>query len=205
MKDIVVLNGIHTAGKSTIGSELGKRCGFSYYPEIGKVIRQEWEAQTGSLGAPAALSDAFDLEVMTRESDRDAVLLTDPNLPIVETWHTGNMAYLIARNREHMVSEYANRFSDTLQTFRPMIVYVTVSEETFRQRADQYTHFNDMDALFAFYQRVDYATRELCSRYNLHPIYLSNEGDLNESVTLLTRELSERNIVWETHRRSIEY
>lgn len=93
MKKIIVFNGVHGAGKSTLAQLFVERNqGFAYFPEIGGQLRQEV-----SYNALQSKED-FDLEVMKRELRRDAQLFTDPKTPVVEIWHIGNMAYALARN-----------------------------------------------------------------------------------------------------------
>lgn len=93
MKKIIVSNGVHGAGKSTIGRLfVDRNRGFAYFPEIGGQLRREV-----SYNALQSKED-FDLEVIKRELARDEQLLISPNTPVVETWHIGNMAYALARN-----------------------------------------------------------------------------------------------------------
>ena len=91
---IVILNGIHGAGKTTHGRMLKSlRPGeFSYFPEIGGQLRSEVDYNMLKSGV------AFDMEVMRRELDRDRDLQTCLNMPVVETWHVGNLAYILERS-----------------------------------------------------------------------------------------------------------
>ncbi|HKZ41260.1 MAG TPA: hypothetical protein VJ044_09890 [Candidatus Hodarchaeales archaeon] len=93
-KPILILNGIHGAGKTTHGRMLKSlRPGeFSYFPEIGGQLRSEVDYNMLKSGV------AFDMEVMRRELDRDRDLQTCLNMPVVETWHVGNLAYILERS-----------------------------------------------------------------------------------------------------------
>lgn len=80
MKQIIVLNGIHGSGKSTLGTRLEQSSPqFSYFYEIGGKLRTEVNYNTMKSGLE------FDTEVMNREIARDGVLLKAQTVPIVET------------------------------------------------------------------------------------------------------------------------
>lgn len=94
MKKIFVFNGIHGSGKTTLAENLALQHPGTYvfYPEVGRKLREEVDYNSLESG------EDFDREVMRRELERDKLLLAETRIPLVETWHIGNIGYLAARS-----------------------------------------------------------------------------------------------------------
>jgi len=88
-KRILVLSGVHSAGKSTIGKAMSNDDNFAYYDEIGRRLRCR---VTCTVLASCFL---FDREIMTLELERDRTLKQDARIPVVESWHIGNVAFAL--------------------------------------------------------------------------------------------------------------
>lgn len=186
MKKIVVFNGIHGAGKSTVARLFAERNGgFTYYPEIGGQLRQEV-----SYNALQSKED-FDLEVMRRELARDRQLFIDPKIPLVETWHVGNMAYALTRN-PHLFPSYQKDLNKQLLLFDPTAILLDIGWDTFRSRATEKIASDQVDILMAFYQGVLENTIKIYGQFDIPYVRVRNEGDLGESIEIVAEDLIHR-------------
>lgn len=186
MKKILVFNGVHGAGKSTIARLFVERDrGFAYFPEIGGQLRREV-----SYNALQSKED-FDLEVMKREMARDKQLLIDPKIPVIETWHIGNMAYALARN-PHLFPNYREGLSKQLLLFDPTAILLDIAWDTFRLRTTEKIASGQVDRLIAFYQEVLENTVKIYGQFDIPYFRVKNEGDLGESIETVGEKLIHR-------------
>lgn len=126
-KRIAVMLGPHSSGKTTLGRALAG-IGLPYFEEIGSVLRSTVdEAVTNS-------QEWFDAEVMHRELDRDALLLSQVTTPVIESWHLGNLAFALARKSTNVLDRYFPAVRERLAVFSPMIVRLEISDDEFLQR-----------------------------------------------------------------------
>ena len=117
---LVVLCGLPGAGKSSVGRLLERDSRqFRFWPEIGGLRHAEFG------GYPWDKDPAFDQKIMDDEFERDQRLANGQHIPIVETWHFGNMAF--ARIRSPSVfNSYGSRLTGTMDFFRPTMLLLDV-------------------------------------------------------------------------------
>lgn len=191
MKKILVFNGVHGAGKSTIARLFVERNrGFAYFPEIGGQLRREV-----SYNALHSKED-FDLEVMKREMARDKQLLIDPKTPVVETWHIGNMAYALARNPQ-LFEVYRGAITKQLRLFEPTGIMLDITWDTFRSRITEKIGADEIDKLTAFYQEVLNNTIEAYKQFEIPHFRVKNEDFPDESIKIAQEELVQRGFLFE--------
>ena len=176
MRDIIVLNGKHQAGKTTLGTMLLERSNnFTFFPEIGGQLRHE--VAYNSLES----SEPFDREVMRRELARSQEILQCPKIPVVETWHPGNIAYAEQRS-PGMVPEYLARVENELEMFNPIPVIVDVTEPTFRARITEHIHPDEVGKLAEFYQGIFQSTVGFYIRHKIQPLFVNGELPVQQSL-----------------------
>ena len=190
MKEIIVVNGVHGSGKSTIAQMLvkdqGDRCAF--FTEIGGQLRRE-------VGYNALQSsETFDDEVMRRELLRDRDLLRCNTTPVVETWHIGNLGYAKVRSPK-MVINYFRAFEEQLGLFEPTVVILEIGWETFRQRATERIKPGQMEELINFYSRIFEEIHRICDYYQIKNFSVNNDGRLDTSFKKVKKGLHERDII----------
>jgi len=180
MKTIYVFNGRHGAGKTTLAKNLAERYPdiFAFYPEIGRQVREEVSYNALQSGMD------FDIEVMRRELERDHNLLTETKIPLVETWHIGNIGYLAARSPD-LIPEYKTYLIEQLRLFKPRAIFVEISDDVFRSRITERIKSDQVNRLIEFYDIITQTTRHLYRDFNIPFITINNEGLLREVMAKL--------------------
>jgi hypothetical protein len=193
MKEILVFNGVHSSGKSTLAQSFSREHeGFTYFHEIGGQLRQEVTYNALESG------ESFDIEVMKREIARDYEILNCTNTPLVETWHLGNMAYALTRAPK-LFDKYKIAFEQQLELFMPRAVLVLINWDIFRKRATEKIPLDQMDELVDFYDKVLEHTYKIYETFNIDYFHVKNEGLFQESIAslrdgLIIRELLKEGI-----------
>lgn len=180
----LVLNGIHTAGKTTIGSHLADE-GYDYYPEIAaQLIEQE-----GFAGSTSG-TDQFQRTVYERECERDARLLDEGRNAVIETWHPGTIAHAMEVASRELVERMQNHLEETLSRTDVEVtaVFLSVPPERIPERSDR---FDEADAdVIDFYERVRDNTKAVYCEYDIPHVEVETDGDV-ETAKQRVRSLTE--------------
>lgn len=185
-KKIVVFNGVHGAGKSTIVQALAaQKSQFVAYPEVGRLIREEVTYNALESG------EAFDREVIKRELAQDSILTTVTHVPLVETWHIGNLGYMQART-PHLIEEYTAILEKQLTVIDPICIFVHIDWDLFRRRATEKIKPDQMDELVRFFSVIKDTTLELYKQLGLAYFTVENQGDLQVSTQLVSEYIDQR-------------
>ena len=156
MRNLVVLLGVHGAGKTTFGLSLPADR-YAFYGEIGTQLRAAVD-----FGVTSPQED-FDREVMLREVQRDDELLTESRIPVVETWHIGNLAFALARGSNVIAMQYRQVMTRQLAHFDVAAIVLTLPDEEFLSRATE-KKTSPSDAL-RFYREVEQYQHSLLKEY----------------------------------------
>ncbi|NTU47340.1 hypothetical protein HGA88_07000 [Candidatus Roizmanbacteria bacterium] len=188
MKKIVVLNGIHGSGKSTLGKRVTEKDSrFKYFGEIGEQVYTEVHYKN------LRSYEAYDSEIFRREIARDAKLLETPEIPVVETWHIENLAYASVRSPQ-LRDYFKQMFERQLHFFDPVVVFISIDWDTFRERSKKGNNNHQMDTLVAFTERVQSQLLEIYDEYGIRPLQVRNEGRVEDTVTELYEGLVMRGL-----------
>lgn len=183
-KRIIVVNGIHGAGKSSLAEDLVQHDRrFVFFPEIGRQVRSEVTYNALESGEP------FDRVVMTRELARDEILLKETAIPIVETWHIGNIAYLHART-PRLIDEYKEHLQKKLEMFDPFCFFITIDWNVFRLRATEQIRSEEMESLIAFYKIIRDSTLSLYEDFGLSYRRFDNQSNFSAKVEDFKKEVA---------------
>lgn len=187
MKKIFVFNGIHGSGKTTLAENLALQHPETYvfYPEVGRKLREEVDYNSLESG------EDFDRVVMRRELERDKFLLAETRIPLVETWHIGNIGYLAARSPQ-LITEYEVTLRKQLGFFDPVAVFVDISWQTFRQRISEKIQPSQVEELIQFYKLIAAKTFDVYRELGIAHTLVNNEGKLDEGLLVLRREIESR-------------
>ncbi|MCO4756114.1 MAG: hypothetical protein KC478_16650 [Bacteriovoracaceae bacterium] len=130
------LVGAHTAGKTSIGKRLLHESHIDYFGhEIGKEYFYSGDLDPDTAGV------AYEHAITKQEVDRDHLIFNNykDSTCVLETWHIGNLAYLLTRNPsgEKELIEVIKR-SPIIESVD--IIYLTVSRDNIISRT---TNFKD--------------------------------------------------------------
>lgn len=183
MKRIIVLNGVHSSGKSTIGKSLAERDNrLEFFYEIGGELRDEVDYNS------LTTYDEYDAEIFRRELLRDSKLIDTVRIPVVETWHVGNIAYAMLRSPS-LVPGLLSGFEARLKVFDPVFIAVTIDSETFLKRARENIVPYETEEAMSFFRKVYENMIELYGRYQLNYFEIENNGGIEGAIDNAAREL----------------
>jgi hypothetical protein len=171
-KRLVVTNGVHGAGKTTVGKMVAESLAIPHKEEIGGKLRHQVDYNA------LQSSSGFDREVMRRELLRDHELLRDDSTDafIVETWHTGNIAYALQRSPD-IASAYIEEFRKLLPRFGALHIMFLIDNQNFLQRSTEKISPEDTGKLLDFYLAVAGHTRFLYNSLGLKNSEIDNNGE----------------------------
>lgn len=175
-KPIIVSNGIHGAGKTTISKSLADRhqiLDFQY--EIGGHLRQQ---VTFNALSPV---QSFDEQVMRAELARDKGLLHSGKIPIVETWHVGNIAYAQKRSPE-VAGLYRIAFERQMQHFMPYGLFFDIDDSTFFERMTERVSQGEHSQLLDFYRGIQSAILNLYQEYAIPYQRIVNTNTIEQAL-----------------------
>lgn len=173
-KRILIFNGVHGSGKSTLAKRLVAGDGrYVYFPEIGAQLRSEVNFDVLHSGYD------FDTEIMRRELSRDIDLIESPSIPVVETWHFGNLAYILSRN-PNLYKNYKDKTEEQLERFVPEVISIDIGEKTFRDRVTEKVSPADFERLVDFYRGIRENLEKVYADFNIIPLKIMNEGPIEE-------------------------
>lgn len=176
MKKMVVFNGVSSSGKTTLAKILAEKLeGTQFFDEIGGALRKNV-----SYNVLQPIRD-FDKEVMKRELLRDTEVIRCEKTPMVETWHLGNMAYILTRNPS-LFSIYAKILKQKLEVFQPFAVLVNINSETFRHRIREKLEVTNMEQIEEFYRLIFKNTCTLYDSFRIDYKIIDNNGEISNSV-----------------------
>ncbi len=182
-KHLVVLNGPHGAGKSTIGRSLAVKFAAPYLEEIGGKLRGE--VKYNSLDS----TSEFDREVMRRELLRDHQTLRDSSatISIVETWHTGNIAYALKRSPD-IALKYIEILRKQLLNFEVHHLQFVVSDEVFLKRVSENVGRDELYKLLLFYKDINKFTKDLYQSFGFRNVEIDNSDSLKVATDQSEKE-----------------
>lgn len=177
MKMIIVLSGIHSSGKSTLGRSLGEQ-GYAYVLEI--VERFIEQGITTGVKAEPTLDEM----IMEAEFQRDKYLFRSARDPIiVETWHPGNIAYATLRN-PIVATRYKKRFGPIAKHHRIYGIYLRIGDHTFLERTRKYIGQDALQAI-EFFHNLEQTTLACYRDFQLPLI----EIDAVASIAVVQRKV----------------
>ncbi len=181
-KRIIVFNGMHSAGKTELATILAKNNKAHYHYEIGRKLHSEVDYHS------LTSFDDYDTEIMRRELERDRELLLKPELPIVETWHVGDMAYAMQRSPS-VIPLWNEKLQEALRVFDPLCILVKISDETFRKRGVRGEIMDDFEEMLLFYKKLSRDTVQIYKAFNIPYVEISNDGELAETLSEITKRI----------------
>ncbi len=188
-KQILVMNGVHASGKTTIANLLRRAgLGFEFFPEIGDELRKSLSYN------PMYAKEDYESVIMRKEVSRDAELQRSNLFPVVETWHTGNIAYLLTRNPAFF-KVYEEAMKRQLELINPIGVIVLITKEKFRERIAKEHGLGDLSEFEKFFEEILKNTISTYKRFNIDYITLDNNDTPDVAANVLVETLAKKGII----------
>jgi dephospho-CoA kinase len=177
-KSVIIVNGPHGAGKTTIGKMLSKSLSIPFATEVGRKLRDEVEYNV------LQSSEDFDREVMRRELLRDHQLLRDKanQAFVIETWHAGNIAYALKRS-PNIVQAYIGELKKQISKFNILHIMFSINDTTFFSRATEKVGLNQEKVLLDFYNEISKHTKRLYQSLGLQHQIIDNNGEKRKTFS----------------------
>ena len=146
---IFALNGVHTAGKSSVGTKLGEETEIPYHSEIAQMLIDEHDEDWGEEG-----DHAFQETIHQYETHRDRDLLEQDHDVAIETWHTGNLAHSIENAGDALVEDQ-KEYLEQVTEHEDTEVYALFFDIPLETIWDRSPHFEDGNKqIIEFYDQV---------------------------------------------------
>lgn len=152
-KKIVILTGVHGAGKTTLGKSIETMGKFAFYEELGRNLQTIVSCNVTNR------CYLFEREVMRLETQRDSLLVREPLIPVVESWHIANIAFAKARGNFEIAQSYLNLLDQSLEMLEPLVVILKIDDTTFAERMSELNV--SLKVVLAFYRLVEKHIDEL--------------------------------------------
>ncbi|MCJ7450656.1 MAG: ATP-binding protein [Candidatus Nanohaloarchaeota archaeon QJJ-9] len=174
---ITALNGIHTAGKTSIGRMLEKREGYTYLIETAEKVIDSIKDEGDIDG-----DTEFQRKIHRKEIKRDRKLL-DKDLEhiLIEIWHTGNIAHSMEVAKKEFVEEQKKDLKEKLEKdrFRIHAVFLDIEPEKVWYRSEVREE-GDTEIL-RFYRKVKENHFKLYRELGIPYSVVDNNGNIEET------------------------
>jgi hypothetical protein len=184
----VVFIGAHGSGKTTLGRKVAELLRWHYDGEIGKLLRMA-ALQQNEMNHALTSQEDFDREVFLREMGRDGF---KRDFRVVETWHTGNLAYAEMRSPE-VAAELGGLACKHVEKMKQRILVqpLRMRTETAFERLSE--PGPDPGAMVDFFMSVGRRTEALTVSWGLNmlpPVY-TDYGSPEEQAKGIVRDICE--------------
>lgn len=173
---LLILNGVHAAGKTTIGGYLQSE-GFRYEQEVARRLIESDSYDWGNEG-----DESFQHAIFEREIKRDERLLATNDNYVVETWHVGNIAHaeevasrwLVDRERNYLRRALEEALQDVY------CLFIRIDCEDVPVRSDDLEP--PASSVVSFYRRIEECILSLYDEYGFEYKVVNNpRGELGRT------------------------
>lgn len=136
LDEVLVVNGVHAAGKSTVGELLGEEEPFRFWPQTSELLLGR--------GYDGGHIEPFQRAVFDHERARDRYLLQTGERPVVESWHLGNIAYTQnMKVTRSLVTAQLDHLETVLDGVDVRAVLLDIDTDTLWRRSDLFAPGNE--------------------------------------------------------------
>jgi thymidylate kinase len=171
---LYILNGIHMAGKSSVGKYLSDN-GFFYYRELATDLFESGH----KIGLNSGLG--FQYILMEKEHERDLEIKKNTDVAVIESWYFSNYAHISLIDKESCktVESIIERKKDD---FDINVLYLDLDANELLNRHSKIYDIIDQK-LIDYYRRIDYFYKESFNKTSVDVTYFDAEDTL-ENVCL---------------------
>lgn len=178
---IIALNGVHTAGKSTLGEMLEEDLGVNYHSEVAQKLIDEEGADWGDEG-----DYEFQKAIHEGETDRDIQEVMKHDHAVIETWHFGNVAHSMETAPD--LVEEQQEYLEVLTEHTDAEVYAVFLDMPLQDIWDRSPHFDHGDEeIIRFYDNVRENHFDLYEEHGIEYMVVENDGSLDEAYEEVQR------------------
>jgi thymidylate kinase len=179
---LIALNGVHTAGKSTLGEMLEEDLGVNYYSEVAQKLIDEEGADWGDEG-----DYAFQKAIHEKETSRDIQdILSNQEHAVIETWHFGNLAH--SKETAPSLVEEQEEYVNVLEEHTDAGIYIVFLDMPLERIWNRSPHFEEgNEEILEFYDDVRDNHFELYEEHNVEYIVVENDGGLDDAYEEVRR------------------
>lgn len=174
--DILALNGVHAAGKSTIGERLDEE-EFNFLLETAQKLINEEGGKWGKEG-----DNEFQQSIHKKEISRDKKILCGgtPHF-VIETWHFGNIAHSMETAELELIEEQ-KEYLGQLKNDPGVEMYAVFLDMPLENIWERSPHFKEGDDdVIDFYDNVRENHFEIYDEFDIPYRVVENEGSLDEA------------------------
>jgi len=157
MKKIVVLNGIHSSGKTSVGHYMQNK-GYIFHPEIAMEIHEKG----GKIGANAI---DIQIRIMKQENFRGESIRNSDKLDVIESWHSAGLAHAVI-NEPRSVNLLESNLEENIKIYDPLILYLSVDPSVILKRGSL-LYPNVDEEIIEFYDNLDKNFRKIFSQFGM--------------------------------------
>jgi predicted ATPase len=148
---VVVVTGIHAAGKST-AARLLTRIGYLVHAEIGWACWQNLQRHGTAPALNGPGFDWYDSMILDLELARDDFISRANSIPhCIETWHIGNLAYASLRSPA-LVPRFEEVVMRQASVLKPLVLIMTIPKDLFLARSS--LPVGSPESLYEYYEFV---------------------------------------------------
>lgn len=183
-KNLIVLVGIHSAGKSTVRKKL-EELGYTTEEECAEILRVTQNCQAG---ANAKIN--FEHLVRQAETERDKIRDWKTDIIFVESWHFLTLAYMLTRKMELKdLTEYIDYVKQQMTCYQVQCFFLKSDPTKILERSRKLHTEADVEQYYEFYQLLEHNIQRVLEYLNL-PFYEFNtmkpfDVTINEVLTCI--------------------
>lgn len=175
---VYVINGVHTAGKSTICDMLTKK-GYTVFEEIaGKLIRENIETQIVSDGGES--NDSFQ-RIILREEKKRIPYIERQNQPIIESFYVGNIPYCVTSAEQDITEEVKSELLKFLENNEIEAIFLEIDLNRIKERTQLYSD-TPTEKLEEYNKRIKDETFRVYEEFKIKHHIVKNNGNINKTL-----------------------
>lgn len=149
-KNLIVLVGIHSAGKSTVRKKL-EELGYTTEEECAEILRV---TQNCEAGATAKID--FEYLVRQAETRRDKTREWKTNIILVESWHFLTLAYMLTRGMQLKdLKDYMDYVRQQMNYYNVSCIFLKSDPTKILDRSRKLHSEADVEQYYDFYKLLE--------------------------------------------------
>ena len=147
-KNLIVLVGIHSSGKSTIRKKL-EELGYTTEEECAEILRVTQNCEAGA-------NAKIDFEYLVRQAERDQMRDWKTDVIFVESWHFLTLAYMLTRGMKlEDLKEYMVYVRQQMNIHNVYCLFLKSDPTKILERSRKLHSEDDVEQYYDFYKLLE--------------------------------------------------